>query len=69
MIGKAAYFLEHNAEVHISSSNGRFYNGYIIKIHEDSYLIINDKIYGETPIFFSEILSIERFKEKEEENE
>ena len=67
MIGKAKYFIEHKIEIHISSSNGRFYNGHIIKIHEESYLIIDDKVYGETPIFFSEIIGIERFKEKEED--
>ena len=66
MIQKAAYFLEHNIEVHVSNSDGRFYNGYIVKIHEDSYLILDDKVYGETPIFFSGIISIERFREKEE---
>jgi len=67
MIGKAKYFVEHKVKVHLSSSNNRFYNGYIIKINEDSYLIIDDKVYGETPIFFSEILGIERFIDKEEE--
>jgi len=65
MIRKAQFFLEKQVTVHISCEKNRFYNGLIIKIVGENYILINDRMYGETPIYFSEIYSIERFKEDE----
>ena len=64
MKGKAQFFLEKSITVHISCSNGRFYNGLIIEIVGEEFLIINDRLYGETPVYFLEIKGIERFTEK-----
>ena len=41
-----------------------FYNGLIIELHP-TFIVINDRVLGLTPIAFSEIKSIEKFREKE----
>lgn len=64
MIGKARFFSEKAITVHISCKDGRFYNGLIIEIVGDDFLIINDRMNGETPVYFSEIKIIERFRGK-----
>jgi len=63
MINKAKYFSDEGAKVHISCSNSRFYNG-IIKSIKETFLIIDDRIYGETPVYFEEIKGIERYTEE-----
>jgi len=59
---KAKFFFENKITIHIDTSNRRFYNGLIIEFHED-FILVNDRILGETPIYFSEISFIERFRE------
>lgn len=63
MISKAGFFFERKSTVHISCADGKFYNGLIIEIVGEEYLIINDRLYGETPVYFSEIKGIENFRE------
>lgn len=57
-------FFERKQKVHVSC-DGRFYNGYILEVHEKKYylLLIDDK-YGEVPIMFEEIISIEPYVER-----
>jgi len=64
MVNKANFFLERKITVHISIE-GYFYNGLIIEIVGDDFLIINDRMLGETPVYFSQINTIERFREVE----
>jgi hypothetical protein len=59
------FFFEKRITTHIDTKDNSFYNGLIIELHE-TFLVINDRIVGETPIAFSEIKKINRFKEKEE---
>lgn len=62
---KAQFFFEGEQMIHVRT-NSSFYNGYIIKIVRDKYFIINDRKFGETPVYFSEILKIEKFVEEGE---
>ncbi len=59
---KAQFFFEGEYMIHVRTTSG-FYNGIIIKIVRDEYFIINDRKFGETPVYFSEIIKIERFVE------
>jgi len=61
---KGMFFFEKRATIHITCEDGRFYNGLILEISE-KLLILQDKVLGETPVFFSEIKNLERFKENE----
>jgi len=56
-------FYERKQKVHISC-DGRFYNGFILEVHKDKdYLILDDDKFGEVPIMFEDIISIEPFME------
>ena len=46
---------------HIDTKGGEFYNGLIIEVHE-TFIVMNDRILGETPITISEIDTIEKFR-------
>lgn len=61
---KVEYFLEDKKVIHISLKSGRFYNGYVVEIRTD-FMIFNDKVLGELPVWFDEIKEdgIEPFKE------
>ena len=63
MQGKAQFFFKDKITVHITCNSKRFYNGLIVEI-SDKFLIINDRRLGETPLFFTEIIGIERYQEK-----
>jgi hypothetical protein len=58
------FFLEKKITAHIDTDDGGFYNGLIIELHK-TFLIINDRILGETPVQLSRIKVIERFRGKE----
>ena len=66
MIRKAMFFSKKQVTVHVSCNSGKFYNGLIIEVHGEEFILINDRMYGETPVYFSEINSIERFVGREE---
>jgi len=63
MIKKIHFFFERKITVHISCEVDRFYNGLIIEIVGEDFILINDRVLGETPVYFSEIRNIERFEE------
>ena len=66
MIKRANFFFERKITIHINCTNGQFYNGLIIEIVGEEYILINDRMLGETPVYFSEIKTLERFKEERE---
>ena len=47
---------------HIDTKDNSWYNGLIIELHE-TFLVINDRVIGTSPVAFSEIKIIERFRE------
>jgi len=60
---KAKIFHEENAPVHIETHSKKYYNGYILRVHAD-FIILEDIVVGENPIFFVEIKSIDKYKER-----
>lgn len=65
-INEVAKFLFNNKiTAHIDAKDGDFFNGLIIELHE-SFLVLNDRYWGMTPIAFSSIDIIEKFRSKEE---
>lgn len=58
---KAEFYLKHKTAVHIELNSKRFYNGLILEVHEN-FIILFDRILKETPLYFSEIKVMERFK-------
>lgn len=62
---KIEYFFSQKISVHIDCYNGRYYNGEILEFNsEKSFIILKDRVLGETPIMFEEISNIERYKEE-----
>ena len=62
---KAKFYLENKYNVHIETSNNKFYNGFITKVYDES-IVLNDRVLGEILIPFIEIESIDKFIDKEE---
>lgn len=60
---RAEFFLKNKTLVHIKTKT-EFYNGYIKEVYEDK-LILEDRLFGDLPIFFNSIYRIEPFKTKE----
>ena len=61
---RANLFCQRKAKVHISKSNGTFYNGIIAEIGSD-FFFIDDEKTGRQLIFFLELdKPIEEFKEE-----
>lgn len=56
------FLFSNKITTHIDTKDKGFYNGLIIELHE-TFLVINDRILGQTPISFSKIDKIERFRE------
>jgi len=64
---KINFFYEGKIKIHIDCYNGRYYNGEILDINsEKGFIILKDRILGETPIMFEEIQNIEKMKEVKE---
>lgn len=57
----AKFLFENKITTHIDKKDGEYYNGLIIELHE-TFLVLNDRVLGLTPIAFSEIDKIERYK-------
>ena len=55
------FYKDQEIKIHITSTNGRFYNGIILELQGDM-LILDDQILGAMPINFIEIKVLERFK-------
>jgi hypothetical protein len=60
---KAKTFCKHKIDVHITQEDGAWKNGKIKKVHED-YLMLEERLEGELPVFFSEIKNIVKFTNK-----
>jgi hypothetical protein len=60
---KVNYFYKKKIPVHITKKNGFFNNGKILKVAKDM-MILEDEVNGASPIYFIEILEIEKRKEK-----
>jgi len=56
------FLFEKKITTHIDTKDKGFYNGLIIELHE-TFLVLNDRVLGLTPIAFSEIDNIEKFRE------
>jgi len=61
----AKFLFENKITAHIDTRDKDFYNGLIIELHE-TFIVINDRVLGQTPIAFSEMESIEKFREVRE---
>lgn len=59
----AKFLFENKITAHIDTLDLDFYNGLIIELHP-SFIVVNDRVIGKTPIAFSEIKLIERFRER-----
>lgn len=57
---RAEFFLKKVTTVHIKTKSA-FYNGLIIEVYHD-HIIIDDRFFGELPLFFIEIERVEPFK-------
>lgn len=60
---KIKFFSENNIKIHIETDKNMFYNGFISDI-KDEFIIFNDRMLGEIPIFYLEISKIERYQER-----
>ena len=61
---KFEFYFTNEAMVHVNCKSGRFYNGTILEINKvKKYIILKDRVVGELPIMFEEIISIDPFKE------
>jgi len=58
---KVNYFFKCFVVVHVDIKE-KFYNGTIKKLDKD-FFIIDDRKLGEIPVFYSEMLNIEPYKE------
>lgn len=58
----AKFLFENKITTHVDTKDQEFFNGLIIELHE-TFVVINDRVLGETPIAFSDMQSIERFRE------
>lgn len=59
---KAKLFFDLGWKVHITRSNGFVNNGILEEVNAD-FLLINDERKGSMPLFFIEIVDIEKFEE------
>lgn len=62
----AQFLFEHKITSHIDTKDKKFYNGLIIELHK-TFIVLNDRILGLTPIAFSNIETITKFREGENE--
>lgn len=58
----AIFLFKNKITTHIDTKDNAFFNGLIIELHE-TFILINDRVLGETPIAFSEIKTIDKFRE------
>lgn len=58
---KAVIFDKNQIMVHVTTHKGTFYNGTIMYVGAD-YFLIHDRELGEMPVFLSEVKVLEPFK-------
>lgn len=51
----AKYFCEYKTYVFIQTTEGIFYNGYIVQVDEDSFMFMDDVISAPFPIRFNSL--------------
>ena len=61
MIDVAKFLFKNKITAHIDTKDKDFYNGLIIEMHE-TFLVIKDRVIGLTPISFSNVDVIEKFR-------
>lgn len=61
----ASFLFAHKTTAHIDTKDKDYFNGLIIELHE-TFLVLNDRYWGMTPIAFSQVENIEKFRSKEE---
>lgn len=62
---KLKFYFEHKISIHIDTFDNKFYNGLIIELHEN-FFVLFDKISGDTPISYTEIRNLEKYKGRKE---
>ena len=62
---KAKYYSLNKIPVHIKLVNGFYYNGIILEVTTD-YFILDDEKINEFPVWFSEVIKLEVKKTREE---
>jgi hypothetical protein len=65
---RAEFYLKKATTVHVKTKSA-FYNGIIIEIVGEDFFIVNDRMFGEIPITFSEVIKLEPYKERERGDE
>jgi len=58
----AKFLFENKLTAHVDTLDNDFYNGLIIELHT-TFIVIKDRVLGLTPISFSVIKNIEKFRE------
>jgi len=61
------FLFDNKITTHVDTKDGGFFNGLIIELHK-TFIVLHDRVLGETPIAFSEIKTIERFRGKDGNN-
>jgi len=57
------FLFESKTTIHVDTLDNTFHNGLILECHE-TFIVIHDRIWGETPIPISEIKTIAKFRDK-----
>lgn len=60
---KVAYFFNENIAIHLFYKSGEWARGNIVSIDGDKF-ILDERINGKIPIFFSEISDVQKLKVK-----
>ncbi len=68
MIDVLKFYYKRNIEIHIDTSDGKFYNGIINSIEKD-ILVLNDRVLGEVAISISNISNLEKYKKRDNNND
>jgi len=58
---KIKYFFNQKEKVHVKVKSGLFFNGFIIEINSE-FFILDDRRIGQMPIFFSELIDILKYE-------
>lgn len=63
-IGKRIqYFFDNQKAIHCQTKGGRWYNGYILEVNAD-FFILNEFKVGELPVFFIEVEEVTQYVPK-----
>ncbi len=60
---KTRYFFKNKIPVHVKKHNGYFHNGLILELEGDLF-ILDDERDGAMPIYYMEVLEIEKREKK-----